>query len=180
MLEPPVSAVLVEAFANTVDVEEASDEIATAAGLSAWLRDRGLSDAPGEMPADVHASYLALRAGIREELGAHVGDTPDPGLLEAADRVLAAHPVLVTARGPLTAAAGLPPERAPLAALAIAWNELNTTGDAARLKRCAEHTCAWAFWDVSKNRSRRWCSMRVCGNRNKSRSYASRKRQEAD
>ncbi|MFJ7626783.1 CGNR zinc finger domain-containing protein [Streptomyces sp. NPDC097595] len=177
MLEQPVPAVLVEAFANTVDVEEASDEIATAAGLSAWLAGRGLLDAPVELAADAHADYLALRAGLREELGAHVGDTPDPALLAATERVLAAHPVLVTARGALITAPGLPPERRPLAALAIAWNELVTTGDAARLKRCAEHTCAWAFWDVSKNRSRRWCSMKVCGNRNKSRTYATRKRQ---
>ena len=28
------------------------------------------------------------------------------------------------------------------------------TGDALRLKRCAEHTCELVFWDVSKNRSR--------------------------
>ncbi|MCX4672530.1 CGNR zinc finger domain-containing protein [Streptomyces sp. NBC_01381] len=187
MLEPPASAVLVEAFANTVDVEEASDEIATPAGLSQWLTGRGLLDAHGDVPvdvpvgipADVHASYLALRAGIREELGGHVGDTPDPALLAAADQVLAQHPVRVTARGFLTPMTELPTERRPLAALAIAWSELVTTGDAARLKRCAEHTCGWAFWDVSKNRSRRWCSMKVCGNRNKSRSYASRQRQGA-
>ncbi|MGW1888471.1 CGNR zinc finger domain-containing protein [Streptomyces sp. NPDC001970] len=177
MLEPPASAVLVEAFANTVDVEEGSDEIATPAGLTGWLKGRGLLDSPDKIPAEVHQSYLALRAGIREELGTHVGDTPDPDLLAAADRVLAEHPVLITARGALTPAAGLPAERGPLAQLAIAWSELVTTGDAARLKRCAEHTCGWAFWDVSKNRSRRWCSMKVCGNRNKSRSYASRQRQ---
>ncbi|GGT46853.1 CGNR zinc finger domain-containing protein [Streptomyces chromofuscus] len=177
MLEPPAAAVLVEAFANTVDVEEASDEIATPAGLANWLTGRGLLNAPAEIPPDVHDSYVALRAGIREELGSHVGDTPDPELLAAADRVLAGHPVLVTSRGFLTPAAGLSAQRRPLAALAIAWSELVTTGDAARLKRCAEHTCGWAFWDVSKNRSRRWCSMKVCGNRNKTRSYASRKRQ---
>lgn len=177
MLQPPASAVLVEAFANTVDVEEATDEIATPAGLAAWLRARGLLETPGEIPARVHENYMALRAGIREELGAHVGDTPDPELLAAADRVLAEHPVLITARGALAPAAGLPAERVPLAVLAIAWSELVATGDAARLKRCAEHTCGWAFWDVSKNRSRRWCSMKVCGNRNKSRSYASRQRQ---
>ncbi|MET9862650.1 CGNR zinc finger domain-containing protein [Streptomyces smyrnaeus] len=177
MLEPPASAVLVEAFANTVDVEEASDEIATPAGLADWLRDRGLLDAPGVIPAQVHESYVVLRAGIREELGAHVGDIPDPHLLAAADRVLAEHPVLITAHGSLTPSAGLPAERGPLATLAIAWSELVTTGEAARLKRCAEHTCGWVFWDVSKNRSRRWCSMKVCGNRNKSRSYASRQRQ---
>lgn len=177
MLEPPVSAVLVEAFANTIDVEEASDQIATPAALAGWLKDRGLLETPSRIPADVHRSYVALRAGIREELGAHVGDTPDPEQLAAADRVLAAHPVLVTAQGTLVPAPGLPAGRGPLAALAIAWSELVTTGDAARLKRCAEHTCGWVFWDVSKNRSRRWCSMKVCGNRNKSRSYASRQRQ---
>ncbi|TGB16015.1 CGNR zinc finger domain-containing protein [Streptomyces sp. MZ04] len=177
MLEPPASAVLVEAFANTVDVEEASDEIATPAGLAQWLTGCGLLDAPGDIPADVHASYLDLRAGIREELGRHVGDTPDPHLLAAADQVLARHPVRVTARGFLIPMGELPTERGPLAALAIAWSELVTTGDAVRLKRCAEHTCGWAFWDVSKNRSRRWCSMKVCGNRNKTRSYASRQRQ---
>ncbi|MEO3749635.1 CGNR zinc finger domain-containing protein [Streptomyces sp. B6B3] len=189
MLEPPASAVLVEAFANTVDVEEGSDEIATPAGLAGWLKARGLPAAAGEIPgvipvelsAEAHRDYLALRAGLREELGAHVGGAPepDPDLLAAADRVLASHPVLITARGALTPAPGTSAEREPLVRLAIAWQELVTTGDAARLKRCAEHTCAWAFWDTSKNRSRRWCSMRVCGNRNKSRGYASRRRQSA-
>lgn len=177
MLEPPASAVLVEDFANTVDVEAGSDEIATPAGLTGWLKGHGMLATPGEIPGTVHKSCLALRAGIREELGTHVGDTPDPGLLAAADTVLAEHPVLITARGALTPAAGLSAEREPLALLAIAWSELVTTGDAVRLKRCAEHTCGWAFWDASKNRSRRWCSMKVCGNRNKSRSYASRQRQ---
>ncbi|MGW2116172.1 CGNR zinc finger domain-containing protein [Streptomyces zhihengii] len=179
MLEQPSAAALVEAFANTVDVEEASDEIATAQALAAWLHDRGLRDTPDPLPDTAHRAYLALRAGIRERLGAHVGDTPDEALLTAADAVLAEHPVRVTADGRLTPAPGLPAAREPLARLAIAWSELTTTGDAARLKRCAEHTCGWVFWDVSKNRSRRWCSMKVCGNRSKSRAYAARTRATA-
>lgn len=176
MLEQPAAAALVEAFANTVDVEEDSDEIATPKGLAVWLHDRGLRPARNAVPTAAHAAYLALRAGIREQLGAHVGDTPDEGLVAAADKVLAEHPVLVTADGTLVTAPGLPAEREPLVRLAIAWSELTTTGDAVRLKRCAEHTCGWVFWDVSKNRSRRWCSMKVCGNRNKSRAYAARTR----
>ncbi|MER7171750.1 CGNR zinc finger domain-containing protein [Streptomyces mesophilus] len=176
MLEQPTAAALVEAFANTVDVEEESDEIATPAGLAAWLHSRGLRDSRTAVPAATHASYLSLRAGIREQLGAHVGDTPNPDHLAAADQVLADHPVLVTSSGSLLATPDLPPDRRPLAQLAIAWNQLTTTGDASRLKRCAEHTCAWVFWDISKNRSRRWCSMKVCGNRNKSRAYAARVR----
>ncbi|MEU7862479.1 CGNR zinc finger domain-containing protein [Nonomuraea sp. NPDC049141] len=44
-----------------------------------------------------------------------------------------------------------------------------------RLKVCAEGLCQWAFIDSSKNRSRSWCSMRVCGNRTKTRAYRARK-----
>lgn len=189
MLEPPASAVLVEDFVNTLDVEEGTDLIVTPAGLAGWLAEHGLLAAGGSegghagggelgsgVGAEVHAGFLALRAGVREELGRHVGDEPDPALLAAADQVLAGCPVLVTAGGALVPAAELPPERRALALLAVAWSELATTGDAARLKRCAEHTCGWVFWDTSKNRSRRWCSMQICGNRNKSRSYASRRR----
>ncbi|GAA0393839.1 hypothetical protein GCM10010357_13330 [Streptomyces luteireticuli] len=57
--------------------------------------------------------------------------------------------------------------------------ELVVTGESTRLKRCAEQACAWVFWDVSKNRSRRWCSMRVCGNRAKARRYAARQEPSA-
>ncbi|MFF9915667.1 transposase [Streptomyces sp. NPDC013457] len=62
----------------------------------------------------------------------------------------------------LTLAAGLSRERRPFTALAIAWSELVTAGAAARLKSCAEHTCGWAFGNVSNNRSRPQ-SMMVCG-----------------
>lgn len=64
--------------------------------------------------------------------------------------------------------------RKTLVVLAIVWSEPAVTGEAARLKRCSEHAGAWVFWDTSENRSRRWCSMRVCGNRAKARRYAAR------
>lgn len=44
-----------------------------------------------------------------------------------------------------------------------------------RLKICPADNCRWAFYDRSKNRSRRWCAMRVCGNREKTRTYRERK-----
>jgi predicted RNA-binding Zn ribbon-like protein len=62
----------------------------------------------------------------------------------------------------------------------VTWTHLRLTGDAVRLKRCAEHTCELVFWDLSKNHSRRWRSMRVCGNRVKSRAYAARKATDAE
>ncbi|NBE50749.1 CGNR zinc finger domain-containing protein [Streptomyces boluensis] len=179
MTEAPASARLVEAFANTVDVELGTDDLDTATQLSAWLTDRGLLDRGRRVTAADHALALRLRAGIREELGVHVGDTADPRHLADADEALRELPVYITVRGgtrhsALTPDPDLTPARHALAEVAVAWSDLVVTGDAARLKRCAEHACAWVFWDVSKNRSRRWCSMRICGNRAKARRYAAK------
>src|ERR671914_23048 len=44
-----------------------------------------------------------------------------------------------------------------------------------RLKACANGGCAWAFYDRSRNRSSRWCSMAICGNRTKTRAYRQRR-----
>ena len=52
------------------------------------------------------------------------------------------------------------------------------TGDWRRLKACRNDTCLWAFYDHSKNHSRHWCSMEVCGSQVKARTY--RRRHKAD
>lgn len=45
-----------------------------------------------------------------------------------------------------------------------------------RVKRCEGDPCGWLFFDTSRNRSRRWCSMADCGNRAKAhRFYQSKK-----
>jgi predicted RNA-binding Zn ribbon-like protein len=46
-------------------------------------------------------------------------------------------------------------------------------GSWSRLKACRH--CSWSFWDKSPNRSGTWCSMQLCGNRAKTRSYRRRK-----
>jgi predicted RNA-binding Zn ribbon-like protein len=43
-----------------------------------------------------------------------------------------------------------------------------------RLKACRDHSCEWAFYDHTKNRSGAWCTMEECGNRAKARSYRER------
>ena len=45
-----------------------------------------------------------------------------------------------------------------------------------RVKQCPG--CGWLFLDTSRNRSRRWCTMRVCGNRAKARRHYERKRSQ--
>ena len=63
---------------------------------------------------------------------------------------------------------------APLWAVARDAGELLTKGPLARLTECASDTCGWFFLDTTKNRSRRWCDMKGCGNRDKVRRYRSK------
>jgi len=54
--------------------------------------------------------------------------------------------------------------------------ELLVEGELERIKLCNNESCAWLFLDVSRNRSRRWCDMKDCGNRAKARRHYARKR----
>jgi predicted RNA-binding Zn ribbon-like protein len=49
--------------------------------------------------------------------------------------------------------------------------DLLTSEERERVRECAAETCAWLFLDESRNRSRRWCDMSVCGNRDKARRH---------
>ncbi|MCT1902874.1 ABATE domain-containing protein [Oceanobacillus sojae] len=44
-----------------------------------------------------------------------------------------------------------------------------------RVKQCEGEPCGWLFFDSSRNKSRRWCSMADCGNREKARRYYKKK-----
>jgi predicted RNA-binding Zn ribbon-like protein len=54
--------------------------------------------------------------------------------------------------------------------------ELLTSEDLDRVRECAREGCDWLFVDTSKNRSRRWCSMNLCGSRVKARRYYRRRK----
>lgn len=60
---------------------------------------------------------------------------------------------------------------APLWLLAQAAADLLLSEEAAQLRSCASDTCRWLFLDTSKNHTRRWCDMKVCGNRMKARRF---------
>jgi predicted RNA-binding Zn ribbon-like protein len=47
--------------------------------------------------------------------------------------------------------------------------------DLEKIRTCANDQCGWLFLDTSRNHMRRWCEMRVCGNRAKARRHNERK-----
>lgn len=59
-----------------------------------------------------------------------------------------------------------------LAAVARSGAEIIAEGASARLRMCANALCGLFFYDDSRTRRRRWCSMAVCGNRSKVAAFA--------
>lgn len=167
---------LLVAFVNTRDLEEETEEIGDPEGLRDWIEER-----TGEyLPApddEALARILALRESLRALLRANNGG-------EAAERELA--PIRQAAErsryrtsfqpsGELT----LAPARSDLsgfeARLLLAVERLQAQGAWPRLKACTDEGCQWAFFDATRNRSRTWCSMEECGNREKTRRYRERR-----
>lgn len=99
------------------------------------------------------------------------GSTADSGaladLLEASATAIRASAIAVTAKGPAGGADGgaIPLE----AAMAVSALALLRTEALARIKICPN--CGWLFVDRSRNSSRLWCDMAVCGNRAKARRH---------
>jgi predicted RNA-binding Zn ribbon-like protein len=67
-------------------------------------------------------------------------------------------------------------EAAILGPITLSALSLLMEKDFSRTKRCEGKECGWLFFDATKNKSRRWCEMRVCGNRAKVRAARQRKR----
>src|SRR4051794_30149759 len=160
---------LVQRFVNTVDLEGGPELLPDAAALRDWLVADELLDPAAAVTAADHRRAVELREAIRELAAAHAGHDPDP---DAIDIVNAAAvraglpPVPGPTPRPQPAAGGVD---AALGRIVAPIHAAVTEGTWPRLKACDRHACRWAFYDRSKNRSGQWCSMAVCGSREKNR-----------
>ena len=66
---------------------------------------------------------------------------------------------------PVADAAAESPLDAPLWPIAHSAMDLLLEADLSRVGECDSDTCGFLFLDTTKNRSRRWCDTRICGNR---------------
>jgi predicted RNA-binding Zn ribbon-like protein len=62
----------------------------------------------------------------------------------------------------------------PVWVLSQAVSDLMMSEEMGRVRTCAVDTCRWLFLDTSRNHTRRWCNMKVCGNRMKARRFQER------
>lgn len=165
---------LVRQFVNTLDAEEAEDALATVDGLGAWLRGVGLP--AGRLTASDLPRVHEVREAIRKLLLANNGEPLDPAALRDLDAAARRAPLHVSfdddGRAQLEPAAS--GADAAIGALLGIVARAQAEGTWQRLKACLADPCQWAFYDRSRNRSRHWCSMSVCGNRAKVRSFRER------
>jgi predicted RNA-binding Zn ribbon-like protein len=174
--EAPQPLELVRQFVNSVDLEEGPDEFATSEKLTAWLSAHDLPTPATRLRESDRRRVVEVREALRELLLANNGE---PGNTDAAEKLNAiAGDVRLVARFGRDGDVALEPagrgiDEALGKLIAIVQRSM-ADGTWQRLKACRADTCQWAFYDRSKNRSGTWCSMEVCGNRQKARAYRSR------
>lgn len=163
-------------FVNTRDVEEETDSFSDPGLLANWIDER-TGDPAGELDGEDLARVLALRESLRALMLTNNGEDVDGQdllpLREAAERARVR--TTLSADGSLE----LVPARSGLsgfeARLLLAVERLQAHGAWPRLKACTVDDCHWAFYDTTRNHSRTWCSMDVCGNREKTKRYRARR-----
>ncbi len=163
-------------FVNTVDrwPDPSRDELDTPESLRSWLEQTGLPVA-GD-PAYELPELRALRALILGVFG-RVADKQEPAAAELG--ALLRLSLAEVGDVPWTYDRGrtrLSPDWPPIrghrdlqARLGHSSLTLLRRGPLDRVGRCPG--CGWLFLDVSRNGSRRWCSMTTCGGREKSATY---------
>jgi predicted RNA-binding Zn ribbon-like protein len=167
---------LVRDYVNTRDFEIDTDLLASSDGLATWFSEQGLVDDRVEPTKEELADAVAVREAIRDLLFANNGVASDTdsasNTLEAAGRK-AQLGVRFEKGRPVLAPEG-DGARAAIGRVVATVAELAQTEEWKRLKACRDENCRVAFYDKSRNRSRAWCSMEVCGNREKARSFRER------
>jgi predicted RNA-binding Zn ribbon-like protein len=175
----PGRLALVQAFVNShfdLEHEHGADLLATGSGVGAWLLEQGLVHRLQPVEEDRRARAIAVREGLRGLLAAHNGAQVDSSALDslqsAAHGLLAGIVVGDDGRAwPVARSADL--EGALGLVLALV-SEAQATGSWERLKACPGELCGWAFYDHSRNHASTWCSMAICGSREKARTYRRR------
>lgn len=162
----PGALELVRTFVNTLDLEDGTDALADPGGWSAWAAPRGFTGAADNRELGRLRQFReALRAGLLANHGGQSLPEETRAALDSAHRWSGAttrftdHGLELKVAG--DGAKGLAGTVVAAVAAALA------DGTWRRLRACRDDACRWAFYDHSRSRTGQWCSMEICGNRNK-------------
>jgi predicted RNA-binding Zn ribbon-like protein len=169
---------LVRRLVNTADLESGDDALSDPDALAGWLHEQGLARAGDAFDGADLERVTEFREAVRRLLLSHNGGEVDREAVATLDAVARDARVAVGfgADGvPQLESCGRGAD-AVLGRLLAAIARAEVEGTWERLKTCPASDCMWAFYDHSRNHSRTWCTMSVCGNRAKARTYRRRAR----
>ena len=166
---PPGNLDLIQAFINTVDIEnpQVKEDLRTPEAARAWLLAHGLIESGGPLSESDRLELIAFRESLRAAALANTGDGDRRSTLETVWKYASDCSFQLSIDGDVprfTCADGIPKDEAIGQMLGILYDSIKA-GSWGRLKACRKDTCQFAFYDHSKNGSGVWCSMAVCGNR---------------
>ncbi len=144
---------------STVRVHDAALALTTAIDLRETIFRIFFALTQDEAPADL--DIVALHTAI-------VDATANSELAAQSDRFIMDWPDDPTALDRVTWA------------VAQSAANLLTSGFLDRVKACDEGPCRWIFLDTSRNGRRRWCDMKICGNRAKARAHYQRQKSASE
>lgn len=173
----PDPLIAVQALADSIDSEDEEEKIGDVASARGWLVGLGLASSSIEISKAELARLHALRRSIRALIEANSMDAADGDAGADLAAIAARHPVPVSVDREGRVGLDLDPAGSVdtlIAQMIGIVMQAQVEGTWERLKICAADSCRWAFFDASKNRGGHWCSMEVCGNREKNRSYRER------
>ncbi|WP_394844192.1 ABATE domain-containing protein [Pendulispora brunnea] len=170
-------------FINTVRDRKTGDRelLVDPADLAEWLVQTKLLDAEPDVSMRQLARAQALREAIdRLAVGFGGGniEAADVDLLNECARVRPSAPELILGRGgslEVRSAREKDPVGVALGKIAVDAIEL-LTAPRGMFRICAADDCGLRFEDRSPSRNRQWCSMKVCGNREKARLHYQRQK----
>lgn len=169
---------VVEAFVRTYDPESGHEVFTDPSVLGRWLSKHRLLRAGERITrAEDVERAIAFREALRDWMAANHDQVepaePARAVIDREAERLSFH-VRVDADGSVRlepAGSGL--DRALGGILAVVTAAV-ADGTWRRMKVCVDDTCRAPFYDESRNRSGKWCSMAVCGNRAKVRAFRRR------
>lgn len=169
---------LVQAYVNTVDLQDGPEKLSDPTMLTAWLVARRLMESGHSATTGDLKHAIAVREAIRGVIGSGRGGTVYPVDVATLNEAAAASRLRVRF-GP-DGKARLEPEAdgvvGALGRLVAAVYAAMAEEGWERLKLCGDPACRWVYYDRSRNHSSRWCSMASCGNRQKARRFRERSR----
>lgn len=172
---------LVQAFVNTVDLQEGPELLKDPNTLQEWLVANGLLDDGQSVDESDLKHAIALREAMRALIGANMGLTVYPVDTATLNQAAAASRLRMRfgADGRPRLEPGVAGAVGSMGRLVAALYAAMQAADWTQLKLCGSPSCRWAFYDRSKNHSSRWCSMTSCGNREKARRFRTQHKSHA-